>query len=227
MSAVFGGNIRGILRVLGIASLSAWCVSCEDTTGEPAKDYGEFRLNNKSGVVTTLSVGGELRLEAGPGELKKTRTPPGLVEVTIRTAEGKTLWSQMAEVPDNAFAQFNVQSDLSVILTAGNIAKPYEVGSNKQQVRLINQASYAVEFLIDDAVIGSVGPYLYATYNVPKDTITIKFRKQGGQVLFAQTIDVPRNAFFAYTVLPNGNIIATGGEVTSNVQEQPYAYYGW
>lgn len=227
MNSITWRKPAGITAMLGIALLTLWCTSCENgDTGEEAKDYGEFRLNNESDQTTTLSVGGELRVEAQPGQLKKTHAPPGLVEVTIRTADGKTLWSQMADVPDNAYAQYNVQRDLSVILTAGNIATPYEVASNKEQVRLINEASYAVEFLIDDDVIGSVGPYLYATYSVPKDTIKITFRRQGGQVLFTQTIDVPRNAFFAYTVLPDGNVIATGGEVKPNMQEQPTYYYG-
>jgi hypothetical protein len=224
-----GRRFSAIVKVLIVALMAGGAASCESTgEGEPAKDYAQFRLNNESDAPMTLWVGGELRVTAAPGQLKSTRAPEGLVEVSVRTTSGNVLWTQMADVPLNAFAQYNVKPDLSVILTAGNIATPYEVGSNKEQVKLANEASFPVEFLIDGAVVGAVGPYLYATYNVPRDTITIAFRHQGGGTLFSQTVDVPRNAFFAYTVLPNGNVIATGGEVQANIQEQfgPY-YYGY
>ncbi len=227
MSTLRRSVARGTATALFVALAACCLVSCEDDSGGEAKDYGEFRLTNKSDTIVELLVGGELRITAGPNQLRGQRTiaPPGLVEVTIRTEAGEVLWSQMADVPDNAFAQYNVQADLTVILSAGNIAKPYEVGSNKEQVRLSNQADFPVEVLMDGEVIGAVAPYYYATYDVRGGVVTIAFRRRGERELFSQTMDVPRNGFFSYTVLPNGRVIATGGEVAPNIQEQPYRYY--
>jgi hypothetical protein len=175
----------------------------------------------------TLYVGAELRLTVSPGKLKSTRAPDGLAEVSVRTEAGAVVWKQLADVPDNAFAQYNVKADGRVVTSAGNIAVPYEVGSRKEQVKLFNDASYAVDVLVNGEVLGVVGPYLYGTFNTPKGVVTLSFRKHGGKTLFAQTFDIPRNAFIAYRVLPNGTIIATGGEVEENTQEAPKPkYYG-
>lgn len=202
-------------------------VSCDDGTGNPAKDYGEFRLKNESAAPMTLWVGGELRATAAPNQLQVVRAPEGLVEVAVRTAAGAVRFRQMADVPDNAFAQYNVKPDGSVILSAGNIAVPEVVGSRKEQVKLQNNAAYPVELVANGEILGVVPAYLYATFNVPKQVLTLVFRRPGGKTLFTQTVDIPRNGYFAYTVLPDGRVIATGGEVNPNTQMQwdPY-YYG-
>lgn len=209
----------GIAIVFGAASCETY------DTGEEAKDYGQFRLDNGSTTTVGLYVNGELRVTAEPKQKKTTRAPEGLVEVSVRTDAGKVLWSQMADVPKNTFAQYNVQANLSVILTAGNIAEPYKIGGKKEQVRLENNAAYPVEILIDGKVIGAVGPYLYAVYNVPHGVITVSFRRVNAQQLFAQTVDLPRNAYFTYRILPNGKVFATGGEVDENIQQQRDDYY--
>jgi hypothetical protein len=226
MSNIGGKLMKVVAKVLIGGALAYALSSCEDyTQGEAAKDYGQFRVDNGSTTTVGLYVNGELRVTAEPKQKKSTRAPSGLVEVSVRTEAGKVLWSQMADVPDNAFAQYNVQPNLSVILTAGNIAKPYRVGSNDEQVRLENHAAFPVEILINGQVIGAVGPYLYAIYDVPHGVITVSFRRVRSSQLFSQTMDVPRNAYFTYTVLPNGHVIATGGEVDENIQFQRDDYY--
>ena len=200
-------------------------VACDDGTGDPAKDYGEFRLKNESPAPMTLWVGGESRATAAPGELKVVRAPEGLVEVSVRTEAGAVKFRQMADVPDNAFAQYNVQADGSVILSAGNIAVPEVVGSRKEQVKLQNNAAYPVELVANGEILGVVPAYLYATFNVPKQVLTLVFRRPGGKTLFTQTVDIPRNGYFAYTVLPDGRVIATGGEVKPNTQMEWDGYY--
>jgi hypothetical protein len=214
--------IRRLLSLpfLFLAVLAAGC----NEEGAPAKDYGEFRLSNESPNIMTLYVGAELRLTVPPGKLKSTRAPAGVVEVSVRTETGGVVWKQLADVPDNAFAQYNVRKDGSIVTSAGNIAVPYQVGSRKEQVKHYNDASYAVDVLVNGELLGVVGPYLYGTFNTPKGVVTLSFRKHGGKKLFAQTFDIPRNAFIAYRVLPNGTVIATGGEVERNTQEPPSPY---
>ena len=212
--------VNPVLLLLCLAGPSA----CDDT-GKPAKNYGEFRLNNEFSAPMTLWVGGELRVTAAPGDLQVTRAPEGLVEVYVRTEAGAVRFRQMADVPDNAFAQYNVKADGGVILSAGNISVPDVVGSRKEQVRLQNNAAYPVELVANGEILGVVPAYLYATFNVPKQTLTLVFRRPGGKTLFTQTVDIPRNGFFAYTVLPNGQVIATGGEVKPNTQMEWDGYY--
>jgi hypothetical protein len=196
---------------------------------EEAKDYGEFRLQNLSDRVVTLSVGGELKLTVPPGKLSSTRTPEGLVEVSIHQEGGKQLWKQYADVPDNTFAQYNVHPNGSIVTTAGNVSEPENIGSRKEQVWLDNQAPYAVEVVVDNVVLGAVPAYLYMKFNTPKDVFHLQFRRQGGKVLFSQTWDIPRNGYIAYSVKPNGTVVATGGEVKANRYpvEYPYPYYGY
>jgi hypothetical protein len=183
---------------------------------EEAKDYGEFRLHNLSDRVVTLSVSGELKLTVPPGKRSSTRTPEGLVEVSIQQEGGKVLWKQYADVPDNTFAQYNVQADGSIVTTAGNVSEPENIGSRKEQVWLDNQAPYPVEVLVDNAVIGAVPAYLYMKFNTPKEIFRLQFRRKGGKVLFSQTWDIPRNGYISYSVKPDGTVVATGGEVKAN-----------
>ena len=39
----------------------------------------------------------------------------------MRTETGKVLWKQMANVPHNSYAQYNVTAENSVYLTAGSL----------------------------------------------------------------------------------------------------------
>jgi hypothetical protein len=194
---------------------------------EEAKDYGEFRLHNLSDRAATLSLGGELRLTVPPGKLSSTRAPEGLVEVRIGFEGGKELWKQYADVPDNTFAQYNLQANGSIVTTAGNVAEPENIGSRKEQVWLDNQAPFPVEVVVNDAVIGVVPAYLYMKFNTPRDVFTLQFRRKGGKSLFRQTWDVPRNGYIAYSVKPNGTVVATGGEVRANSYpvDYPGPYY--
>lgn len=187
-------------------------------------DYGLVRVRNDSSAPVNLLVAGELRATVDPGGRKGTRMPEDLALVSVQDTNGKVLFEQLVEVPDNTFAEYVVLEGGEVLATAGNIDRPDIVGGSDEQIKLQNLAGFPVEVYANGELLAIVAAG-NATIDVPNQILTVSFRRANGRVLFEQTVDIPKNTVIHYTVFPDGTVAATGGPIDPNTQERP-TYYG-
>lgn len=210
--------MRSTIAWIGlVATVSLMTLGCEDEV----PDYGGVRIDNDWDQPVDLFVNGELALSVAPGQREGTRVGEGLQRISIRDMGGKELFGQLADIPDNTFAEYTVLPNGQVIATAGNIRRPDIVGGDDEQIKLENLADFPVEILANNVPLATVAPLSNATIEVPGALLTITFRRKGGKVLFEQTLEVPSNTVIHYIALPDGTVIATGGPIEENTDFAP------
>jgi hypothetical protein len=213
-----------LVRCALLMSLGILHVGCES---DSTPNFGQVRLINDSLEPVQLLVSGEKAFTVQPGNKNHTSVEEGIQQIVIQDLAGRQLFQQNADIPDNTFAEYTVLPGGDVVAGAGNIQRPDVVGGDREQIRVENQATYTVDLFANDIKLVSVSPLRAATVDVANVTLKISFRRQGGGVLFEQTIEIPRNTVIHYAVLPDGTVVATGGAIDRNIQDEyEYNRYG-
>jgi hypothetical protein len=217
--------MRSTIALIGlVATVGLMTLGCEH---DKVPDFGGVRIDNDWTQPVSLYVNDALLFTVAPGQLQGAPVGEGLQRLSVRDAAGKELFGQFADIPDNTFAEYTVLPNGQVIATAGNIRRPEIVGSGGEQIKLENLAAFPVDFFANNVPLATVAPLSNATIDVPGALLTISFRRNNGNVLFQQTLQVPRNTVIHYTVLPEGTVIATGGPIEENTDFAPtYPSFG-
>ena len=215
-AALFRGSL--------LLTLTVMMMGCES---DSTPNFGQVRLINDSLQPVQLHVSGAKTLTIQPGNKNHTSVDEGVQLIVIQDLAGKELFRQSVDIPDNTFAEYTVLPGGEVVASAGNIQRPDIVGGDREQIALENQASFTVELYANDIKLLVVPPLRSATVDVANVVLALSFRRQGGGVLFEQTIEIPKNTVIHYIVLPDGAVIATGGAIDRNIQyESIYDAYG-
>jgi hypothetical protein len=210
------------ILVLGVLFLSA---GCEMDDGGDTPNYGQVRLSNESAGLVHLYLGEELGLTVKTGKTGRKRVSEDAQAISVRDEAGNILFSQVAIIPDNTFAEYVVAANGQVYATAGNIKYPDRVGSRDEQIELLNLAAYPVELYANGNLLAYIPAGLNSTIDVPKIMLHVSIRRKGGGVLFEQTLDIPKNAVISYVVQPSGAVIASGEEIDPNDYDDDDYYY--
>jgi hypothetical protein len=180
-------------------------------------DYGAVRVDNDWTEPVFFFVNQELKLTVQPGQRNGTPVGEGLQQLSIRDASGRELFGQIADVPDNTFAEYVVLENGQVVATAGNIRRPDVVGGSDEQIKRENLADFPVDICINNVLVATVAPIGNATVEIPGKFLPLSFRRMNGRVLFEQSLEVPNNAVIEYTVLADGTVVATGEPIENNI----------
>lgn len=188
---------------------------CDDPNEVP--NFGQVRLENKWSGEVRLVLNGELRETIAPGKSGRTRVGGEFNTVSIQDANGRVLFTQTVELPENTFAKYIVLSNGQVEATAGNIRKPDYVGGKDEQIALQNLADYPVRLYAEGMLLVTVPPLQSVTVNIPDTKLLIRILRTNGKTLFSQVIEVPNNTVIHYAVFPGGQVVATGGPINDNI----------
>jgi len=201
-----------------VVAVGVFCGACEQ---DEVPDYGAIRIDNGWNQPVFLFLDEELQLTVEPGLRGGARAGNGLRQISIRDAAGEELFSQLAEIPANTFAEYIVLENGQVVATAGNIRRPDVVGGSDEQIKTENLAEFPVDLFVNNVLLATVAPLGNATVEIPGEFLTVSLRRTNGKVLFEQSLKVPNNAVIHYTVLQDGTVIATGEPIQRNIDIDP------